>query len=65
MTGEILVFWRHTNGTRCVVVATGTGTWQLQVLCGDQRLLVENYLDAHVLFERAMALRAVYRPNAA
>jgi hypothetical protein len=65
MTGELVVFWRHVNGTRCVVVGTGTGTWQLQVLCGEERLLVENYLDPRVLLQRAMELRGVYRPNAA
>ncbi len=65
MTSEILVFWRHVNGTRCVVVAAGPGRWQLRVTRGDQAILVEDYSDPHVLFERALALRAVYQPSAA
>lgn len=61
MSREILVFWRHANGTRCSVIqAHPNGPWQLLVIHGDATVLVEEYEDAHQVLTRAMELRTVF-----
>jgi hypothetical protein len=60
MSGEILVFWRHANGTRCVVAKAQPHSWQLLVIDGDRHLLVEDYEDAHQLLARALELRPLF-----
>jgi hypothetical protein len=60
MRREILVFWRHANGTRCVVAKAQPHGWQLLVLHGDKALLVEEYEDPHQLLARAQELRPVF-----
>jgi len=65
MSHDILVFWRYPDGTRCVVSREGEQGWQLRVMRGESRLLVESYTDAHELFERAQQLRTTYKSSAA
>ncbi len=60
MSREILVFWRHANGTRCVVAKAQPHGWQLLVMHGDRPLLVEDYEDAHQLLARAEELRPLF-----
>ena len=60
MSREILVFWRHANGTRCVVAKAYPHGWQLLVLNGERTLLVEEYEDPRQLLARAQALRPVF-----
>ncbi len=60
MSREILVFWRHANGTRCIVAKGQPHAWQLLVLRGDKTLLAEQYEDAHQLLERAAELRPLF-----
>ncbi len=60
MSREILVFWRHANGTRCVVAKAHPHGWQLLVVHGDKVLLVEEFDDARELFARAHELRPLF-----
>ena len=61
MSREILIFWRHANGTRCVVAKAQPHGWQLLVIHGEnERLLVEDYEDAHQLLARAHELRPLF-----
>ncbi len=60
MSREILVFWRHANGTRCVVEKAQAHGWRLLVVRGETTLLVEDYEDAHQLLLRAMELRPLF-----
>lgn len=60
MSREILIFWRHANGTRCVVIKAQPHGWRLLVLRDDTTLLVEDFEDARRLLERAMELRPLF-----
>ncbi len=60
MSREILVFWRHANGTRCVVVKRQPQGWQLLVLHGEKAVLVEDFENPHDLLARAQELRDLF-----
>ncbi len=60
MSREILVFWRHANGTRCIVAKGQPHGWQLLVIHGEKVLLAEEYEDAHQLLARATELRPMF-----
>ncbi len=60
MSREIMVFWRHADGTRCVVVKAQPHGWRLVVQRGDELLMVEQYEDARQLLSRAMELRPLF-----
>jgi hypothetical protein len=64
-TQELIVFWRLTDGSRCVVTPHGDGMWELRVVRDREApMLVENYRDPRVLYERARALRRVFAERA-
>ncbi len=60
MSREIIVFWRHADGTRCVVVKAQPHGWRLLVQRGEDLLLAEQYEDGHQLLDRAMELRPLF-----
>ncbi len=65
MSGEILVFWRLPDGTRCVVGHAEGGGWQLRVTRGEEQLLAEHHDNAPDLFARAQQVRDFFRSRAA
>ncbi len=66
MSRELVVFWRLSDGTRCVVMHDPPRGWQLRVVCGcDPPLLTEHFADAPTLLARAQALRALFERSAA
>ncbi len=60
MSREIMVFWRHADGTRCVVVKAQPHGWRLVVQRGNESLLVEEYEDPQRLLSRATELRPLF-----
>ena len=66
MPNELVVFWRLSDGTRCVVVHDPPRAWQLRVVRGcDIPLLTENHPDPHHLLARAYELRTMFERSAA
>ena len=60
MSREIVVFWRHANGTRCVVTKAQPHGWRLLVIRGEDTVLVEDHEDAKRLLARAQELRPLF-----
>jgi hypothetical protein len=56
---ELVLFWKLSNGTRCVVVQQGAH-WQLRVIRQNELLLAEDYRDAAMVLARAKDLRLEY-----
>lgn len=63
--GEIVIFWRLPDGTRCSVVPGEQRTWRLLVIRMGTHLLDEDFADPYALLARARELRLVYRPSVA
>ncbi|MGE5357875.1 MAG: hypothetical protein ACM3NQ_02590 [Bacteroidales bacterium] len=65
MNGEIIVFWKLPDGTRCSVVRRERTKWRLVIERNGTELLAEDYLDASALLRRANELRPVYARSVA
>jgi hypothetical protein len=60
MNHELVVFWRHADGTRCVVAKGQPSGWRLLVIKDDRTLAVEDHEDPRVLLARAYELRPLF-----